>query len=44
MKFDTLFDNPELLDVMSEIHSETWPAFLSEACSEKPNDKVDLET
>ncbi|MCD4655464.1 hypothetical protein K8T06_16210 [bacterium] len=30
MKFDTLFNNPELLDVINDIHSEPWPAFLSE--------------
>ena len=30
MKFDTLSDNPELLDVINEIHSEPWPVFLSE--------------
>ncbi|MCK4329696.1 GNAT family N-acetyltransferase [candidate division WOR-3 bacterium] len=30
MKFDTLSNNPKLIDVINDIHSEPWPTFLSE--------------
>ena len=30
MKFDNLADKPDLIDVINDIHSEPWAAFLSE--------------
>ena len=31
MNFDTLIDDPKLIDVLNRIHSEPWPRFLNES-------------